>query len=137
MLSSYLHFFEQKHDNAYCQLLNGELHDRVVRLPISLGLKETGSTEMIEYLRLIHTYALSCPQSSIAHLDTHYATKLCSNNLYFKTYFDTDTLSNCDHNNIKNIISVRFKNDCAAFRSGMSWAQWLARALTQKPRKFG
>ena len=136
-LGVFYHMFEPKPATTYCQLLSGELHDKLVDVTASLETKETKCERMLEYLRTIHKHAILCPRSAIPDVDTHYAAELSTANLYYKTYFNAADMSTGDGESIQNMISARVQEDHIAFKNGLSWSQWLARVVTQKPRKFG
>jgi len=135
-LGVFFQLFPQEPASTHCQLLSGELHDKLVDVHASLESKEGGAEKMLEYLRTVHKHAILCPRSTIPDADTHYAGELSAANLYYKTYFNTASLSKGDSENIKNMISARVQHDHCAFKNGLSWSQWIARVVTQKPRKF-
>ena len=136
-LGVFYHLLDPEPASTHCQLLSGELHDKLVDLRTSSETKEGQYEKMLEYLRTVHKHALLCPRSAIAEVDTHYAGELSAANLYYKTYFNGAGLSKVDGESIQNMVSARVQEDHSAFKNGLSWSQWIARVVTQKPRKFG
>ena len=136
-LGVFYNLFDPEPAGTHCQLLSGELHDKLVDLHASSETKEGEYEKMLEYLRTVHKHALACPGSTISEVDTHYAGELSAANLYYKTYFNAPGLSKADGENIQNMVSARVQEDHSAFKNELSWSQWIARAVTQKPRKFG
>lgn len=136
-LGVFYHLFDPEPVSTHCQLLSGELHDKLVDVTASLETKEGECERVLAYLRTVHKHALACPRSTIPDVDTHYAGELSAANLYYKTYFNAADLSKVDGENIQNMVSARVQEDHCAFKNGLSWSQWIARVVTQKPRKFG
>jgi hypothetical protein len=136
-LGVFYHLFDPEPASTHCQLLSGELHDKLVDLRMSSETKEGECGKMLAYLRTVHKHAILCPRSTISEVDTHYAGELSAANLYYKTYFNAADLSKGDGESIQNMISARVQEDHSAFKNGLSWSQWIARVVTQKPRKFG
>ena len=84
-LGVFYHLFDPEPVSTHCQLLSGELHDKLVDVTASLETKEDGGQKILEYLRTVHKHALACPRSTISEVDTHYAGELSTANLYYKT----------------------------------------------------
>ena len=132
-LGVFFQLFPQEPANSHCQLLSGELHDKLTELH-SASEKEAEMAGMLEYLRSIHKHAIACPRTSVADVDTDYASQLSAANLYHKTYFNEAGLAPSESETVKQLVASRSQEDHAAFKSELSWGQWLARVATQRPR---
>jgi len=132
-LGVFFQLFPQEPAHTRCQLVSGELHDKLTELH-SASEKEAEMAGMLEYLRTVHKHAMACPRTSVADVDTHYASQLSAANLYHKTYFNEAGLAPSEGETVKRLVVARSQKDHAAFKSDLSWGQWLARVATQKPR---
>jgi hypothetical protein len=132
-LGVFFQLFPQEPVSTHCQLVCGELHDKLTELH-SASEKEPGTVGMLKYLRTIHEHAIACPRTNVANVDTHYASQLAAANLYHKAYFTESRLAPSEGETVKQLIASRSQEDHTAFKSELSWGQWLARVATQRPR---
>lgn len=132
-LGVFFQLFPQEPANTHCQLISGELHDKLTELHKTSG-KEAEMADMLDYLRTIHKYAIACPRTNVADVDTYYASQLSAAHLYHTAYFNEPRLASSEAESVKRIVVARSQDDYSAFKNGLSWGQWFARAATQKPR---
>ena len=132
-LGVFFQLYPQEPVSTHCQLVSGELHDKLSELHNTCE-REAEIACMLKYLRTIHEHAIACPRTSVANVDTHYASQLAAANLYHKAYFSESLLAPSEGETVKQLIASRSQEDHTAFKSELSWGQWLARVATQRPR---